>query len=171
MKIGNKNYSIKSSEVYLVIKPGVSENLSLTIFIWCELPNTYWIVEPIELKNIKNFSEKSFRSDFKIQEIINVDSTLLVENEEINVYSQKVVFDNSNLSMLRDVKINGESFDGLICSASTSTSFSGIELWKYENYASELKKIENTLDELSINYSTVDEIDNGLIRIKLINRA
>jgi len=166
MKIGDKKYNIQSSDCWLVF-PGIT----LTVNIWTNTPNTYLITEPIFLKEPELLLETNFQATFTIEEVENIDSTLLENDKPLEIFNQNVIFDRNNLFSLDNVRIKGNTTDDKAVQVDTKTCFSGFEIWKMEDYESYRSQIENMLRTLSVDFTTTDEIENNLIRIKIKNRS
>ena len=166
MKIGNRKYKVKSSECWLVFREGYNPQESILVEVWTEKTDTYWLVGPISISNFENFFQSNFLSDFILGQIDDVDSTLMECDKAIDIWNQKVNFDQSNFFNVQNVEIHGETSDNEIIRVSSSTYFAGFEIWKTGNYLGKIKDLELPLKKLDITYLFVDETENE-IRIEI----
>ncbi len=162
MRIGNRTYEVKKSDCWLVFP-----SMTLTVNIWTDSETTYLLTEPIRFNKPQNLIATQFQSQFTIQEIDDIDSTLLENDKAIEIWNQKVVFDTPSLFKIQNVCISGETINNELVKVDTKTLFLGFEVWKMEGYQNQVKEIEKILKEISIPFNTTDEAGNELIRIEI----
>lgn len=162
MRIGNRIYKIKKSDCWLVFP-----SITLTVNIWTDKKTTYLLTESIRFKNPQDLIATHFQSEFTIQEIDNIDSTLLENGETIEIWNQKVKFDIPNLFKFKNVSVTGETTNKEQVEINSKTVFLGFEVWKMKGYQVQVKEIENSLREMLIPFKTTYEEVNELIRIEI----
>ncbi len=162
MRIGNRTYKVKKSNCWLVFP-----SMTLTVNIWTDNETTYLLIEPIKFSEPQKFIASQFQSQFTIQEIDDIDSTLLENDKAIEIWKQKVEFDVPSLFKLKKVSISGETINNDFVKVDTKTIFRGFEVWKKDGYQIQVREIEKILKKISVPFSTTNEESNELIRIKI----
>ena len=163
MKIGKRKYEIKNSDCWLVFP-----STTLTVNVWTADEKTYLITEPIRLIKPQNLIIFKFKSDFLVEGIDDIDTTLLENGKAVEIWNQEIIFDDQRLFELKKVTITGRTINDDIVEVDTETTFLGFEIWKMDNYEIQVTEIENILQDISIPFETHDESENDLIRILIL---
>jgi hypothetical protein len=162
VKVGDKKYDTKSSECWMIFPA-----MKLTIETWTYSENTYLITAPVSLADPVTLINSKFKSEFSIAEIDDIDSTLMVDGQSLDVWNQKVAFDCVRLFEVNHLNITGLTSNNEKVEISSTCSFNGFEIWKQDDYQQTVKQLEQILNELSIRFEKYDEVENELIRIKI----
>lgn len=161
MQIGNRKYSIKSSDFWIV-----TPDLHLSLNVWTNSPKTYFIGEPIFIENSKKLIS-NYEIGFPNPQIDLMDSTLLENDVDLHFNTLNIEFDNIKLFQISNVKINGETRNKEKLSVDAKTHFNGFEIWKIDNYLEIQKDFEKWLKEADIQYEIEDDKINGILFLKI----
>jgi hypothetical protein len=162
MKIGDRKYQIRYSDCWLTVP-----NDSLTVNFWTDDEKTYLITEPIKLDNTEELFSNYFQSEFSIQSIDDIDSTLLEKDVAIDIWNQKISFDTTRLLEIKKVQLIGQTSKNETVQVDTETSFCGFEILKQNEYYTQVTNIETILRTMNIQFNKLYDIENNLIRIEI----
>tara|TARA_B100001059_G_C17666721_1_gene492331 strand:- start:38 stop:451 length:414 start_codon:yes stop_codon:yes gene_type:complete len=127
IKIGNRNFQVKSSDFWITMPSGL-----LTLNLWTESPKTYLLAEPIFVQNPQELIDK-FILKFGDRKVNVKDSTLLENREELNLQELFVKFNSEKITEINEVKIRRKLILGKDITSVVKIEFKGFEIWKNDN--------------------------------------